>query len=727
MPPELYDAAEVDGASIWRKIWHVTLPQLRGVIFVMLILQVIATAQVFLEPFLFTGGGPEQLDRHGAAADLPLRVREQPGRQVRRGDGALAHAGDLPGASRPSCTSRPPRSGAPTDDHDGPTSRSPRLPPRRKLDETVEPDADRGILSGHDRKRRSVKVTQTISHVFLFVGLIVVGLGPLLWLAKAAISTTQDTIQYPLAFWPSGIDWANLEQAWVDVEVGKYFFNTIALAFGQWVIGLFIATTGAYVLSVLKPAYARVLQAAILTTLFVPSVVLLVPLFITVARPLIGPSLLNNYLGVWLPTAANAFYILIVKRFFDSLPLRGVRGGEDGWRRPVPHLLVDRAADVAADPRRRLGVHHHRVAEGLPVAEAGAARSGGAAARRAAAEHPVADRVGCDARGARDLDDHPGGAVPGLPAGVPAGSGAGRRGQGLTPSARVRALGAPGGEFGPKVRTLADYPRGMRMRAAVLAIAAALAVAMAGLRGLDDRPRRRPRRGRGHRRPPWTPVDPDAAYVAAVLADMTVAERAATVIMTRVPSTDPAAARASIAASGIGGVILMGGDTQYSVPFSAALNAGLIADPALPPLTAVDQEGGTVARLPDPGPSARALGRVAPDATRAAFAERAALVASAGFDINFGIVADNTPDPSSFLASRVFGPDAGIRRRAGERGGRGGARGGALDPQALPGARRGSRRLASPHPGDGDEPRRVARDPGAALHGGNRGRCGARR
>ena len=58
VPPELYDAAEVDGAGIWRKIWHVTLPQMRGVIFVMLILQILATAQVFLEPFLFTGGGP---------------------------------------------------------------------------------------------------------------------------------------------------------------------------------------------------------------------------------------------------------------------------------------------------------------------------------------------------------------------------------------------------------------------------------------------------------------------------------------------------------------------------------------------------------------------------------------------------------------------------------------------------------------------------------------------
>jgi multiple sugar transport system permease protein len=58
VPPELYDAAEVDGASIRQKLWHVTLPQLRAVLFVTLILQLIATAQLFAEPFLFTGGGP---------------------------------------------------------------------------------------------------------------------------------------------------------------------------------------------------------------------------------------------------------------------------------------------------------------------------------------------------------------------------------------------------------------------------------------------------------------------------------------------------------------------------------------------------------------------------------------------------------------------------------------------------------------------------------------------
>jgi multiple sugar transport system permease protein len=56
--PELYEAASVDGASLWRKVWHITLPQLRGVLLLTMILQIIGTAQVFLEPFLFTSGGP---------------------------------------------------------------------------------------------------------------------------------------------------------------------------------------------------------------------------------------------------------------------------------------------------------------------------------------------------------------------------------------------------------------------------------------------------------------------------------------------------------------------------------------------------------------------------------------------------------------------------------------------------------------------------------------------
>ncbi|MEV4360020.1 sugar ABC transporter permease [Nonomuraea sp. NPDC049625] len=55
---DLYEAAEIDGASIWRRIVHVTLPQMRTILLITLLLQIIGTFQVFTEPFLFTGGGP---------------------------------------------------------------------------------------------------------------------------------------------------------------------------------------------------------------------------------------------------------------------------------------------------------------------------------------------------------------------------------------------------------------------------------------------------------------------------------------------------------------------------------------------------------------------------------------------------------------------------------------------------------------------------------------------
>jgi multiple sugar transport system permease protein len=56
---ELYEAAEIDGAALWRRIWHITLPQLRGTLLVILLLQVIGTFQIFTEPFVMTDGGPD--------------------------------------------------------------------------------------------------------------------------------------------------------------------------------------------------------------------------------------------------------------------------------------------------------------------------------------------------------------------------------------------------------------------------------------------------------------------------------------------------------------------------------------------------------------------------------------------------------------------------------------------------------------------------------------------
>ncbi|WP_062383462.1 carbohydrate ABC transporter permease [Demequina iriomotensis] len=203
-----------------------------------------------------------------------------------------------------------------------PAPASSRRPLRRRRTPALT-DSERGIVSDFDRRQPRVRRTMRGVHVFLAVTLVAAGLGPLLWLAKAAVTPTQDTLREPFALWPNGIDWENLSTAWNDIHIDQYFFNTIVIAAGAWAFQLLVATTGAYTLSVLRPRYARVLNSLVLATLFIPSVVLLVPLYLTIVDPpLLGRdhSLLNNYLAVWLPMAANAFNILLVKRFFDNLP-----------------------------------------------------------------------------------------------------------------------------------------------------------------------------------------------------------------------------------------------------------------------------------------------------------------------------------------------------------------------------------------------------------------------
>ncbi|MBI5960736.1 MAG: sugar ABC transporter permease [Chloroflexi bacterium] len=55
---ELYEAAELDGASPINRIRHITIPHLAPMMSLLFVLQVLAVVQVFTEPFLLTKGGP---------------------------------------------------------------------------------------------------------------------------------------------------------------------------------------------------------------------------------------------------------------------------------------------------------------------------------------------------------------------------------------------------------------------------------------------------------------------------------------------------------------------------------------------------------------------------------------------------------------------------------------------------------------------------------------------
>jgi multiple sugar transport system permease protein len=58
VPDQLLRAAQVDGASAWQRFWHVTVPHLKGVSLVTVLLLLVTNFNSFTIPWIMTGGGP---------------------------------------------------------------------------------------------------------------------------------------------------------------------------------------------------------------------------------------------------------------------------------------------------------------------------------------------------------------------------------------------------------------------------------------------------------------------------------------------------------------------------------------------------------------------------------------------------------------------------------------------------------------------------------------------
>src|SRR5215217_5642662 len=150
--------------------------------------------------------------------------------------------------------------------------------------------------------------------------------------------------------------------------------------------------------------------------------------------------------------------------------------------------------------------------------------------------------------------------------------------------------------------------------------------------------------------------------VDALIAAMTAQERAARMFMfpisgTALSAEDDAWLRALKPA----GVILVGGNFGTPEKVRALVAAIHATNPELPPLVALDQEGGIVSRIADdPAPDAPTLGQLPAADISALARDRAETLAAYGFDINFAPVADVAFTPDSFMTGRAFGNDPAV-------------------------------------------------------------------
>ncbi|TAH37912.1 MAG: extracellular solute-binding protein [Planctomycetota bacterium] len=80
VPPSLQEAARIDGAGAWRRLWHVTLPAISPLLLLNLVAGIINAFQLFAQPYVMTQGGPGNESRF-----LALYLYEQGFRFLRMG------------------------------------------------------------------------------------------------------------------------------------------------------------------------------------------------------------------------------------------------------------------------------------------------------------------------------------------------------------------------------------------------------------------------------------------------------------------------------------------------------------------------------------------------------------------------------------------------------------------------------------------------------------------
>ncbi|MEU2794001.1 carbohydrate ABC transporter permease [Streptomyces sp. NPDC007100] len=144
---------------------------------------------------------------------------------------------------------------------------------------------------------------------------------PLYWAATGAMKSPAELAQNPPTYVPAEWHPENYARAWREMDLTRYFLNTVLLAGGAWLIQLAVQVPAAYALSKLRPRFGNVVLGLMLVTLMMPATALLVPGYLTVADvPLFHRNLIDSPSAVWLPAAANAFTIYILKNFFDRVP-----------------------------------------------------------------------------------------------------------------------------------------------------------------------------------------------------------------------------------------------------------------------------------------------------------------------------------------------------------------------------------------------------------------------
>jgi multiple sugar transport system permease protein len=166
------------------------------------------------------------------------------------------------------------------------------------------------------RSRRVALALDILNHgALMLVALLF--LFPFFWMVSNAVRSNAEVMAIPVRILPNVFEWDNFAKTWSELPFGRFFLNSMVVAGSVTVITVVVSCLAGYAFARLKFPGRDALLLGYVGTLMVPSIMLIIPLFLIVN----GLGMVNTFQGVILPVAFGTFGAFLLRQFFLSIPM----------------------------------------------------------------------------------------------------------------------------------------------------------------------------------------------------------------------------------------------------------------------------------------------------------------------------------------------------------------------------------------------------------------------
>lgn len=171
-----------------------------------------------------------------------------------------------------------------------------------------------GAIRFYDVKSKKTRFGVMLIYIACFA-IALVCLFPVFWLI---CSSLKDLTEYlsTTQILPKNADWGGWIKTWNDFGFTKYYINSGIAVAGGVICAVFFNGLLAYVLAILKPTGHRIVLMLVMWCLLIPPTTSFVALFVNIKK--IG--LTGSFIPLWLSMGANAYWVVLFKNYFESLP-----------------------------------------------------------------------------------------------------------------------------------------------------------------------------------------------------------------------------------------------------------------------------------------------------------------------------------------------------------------------------------------------------------------------